>query len=138
MGGPARVHPGPLLAVGLGCVDGPKQLQPVALCLSRDGGPPLEFVGIYEHLTLPRGTPGSDPTFVERRHGEVGLSTGPMGEDFSGSCIVTSRNSLLHNGATTATKSERFDAEGVPLCCSRVLGDVPNGLLATVNFVEFH
>jgi hypothetical protein len=32
------------LAVGLGCVDGPKQLQPVALCLSRNGGPPSEFV----------------------------------------------------------------------------------------------
>jgi hypothetical protein len=60
-----------------------------------------------------------------------------MGENFSGSCTVTSRNSLIHNGATTATKSERFDAEGVPPCCSRVLGNVPIGLLATVNFAEF-
>jgi hypothetical protein len=60
-----------------------------------------------------------------------------MGENFSGSCIVTSRNSLIHNGATTATKSERFDTEGVPSCCSRVLGDVPNGSPATVNFGEF-
>jgi hypothetical protein len=32
----------------------------------------------------------------------------PMGENFSGSCIVTSRNSLIHIGATTATKSGRF------------------------------
>jgi hypothetical protein len=39
-----------------------------------------------------------------------------MGENFSGSCIVTCRNSLIHIGATTATKSERFDAEGVPPC----------------------
>jgi hypothetical protein len=60
-----------------------------------------------------------------------------MEQDFSGSCIVTSRNSLIHDGATTATKSERFNAEGVPPCCSRVLGDVPNGLLATMNFAEF-
>ena len=44
VGGPGRVCPNPLLAVGLGRVDGPKQLQPVALCLSRDDGPPLEFV----------------------------------------------------------------------------------------------
>jgi hypothetical protein len=41
VGGPGRVYPRPLLAVGLGFVDGPKQLQPVALCLSRDGGPPV-------------------------------------------------------------------------------------------------
>jgi hypothetical protein len=44
VGGPGWVYPGSLLAVGLGCVDSPKQLQPVALCLSRDSGPPLEFV----------------------------------------------------------------------------------------------
>ena len=44
VGCPGWVYPRPVLAVGLGCVDGPKQLQPVALCLSRDSGPPLEFV----------------------------------------------------------------------------------------------
>jgi hypothetical protein len=79
VGGPGRVHPGPPLAVGLGCVDGPKQLQPVALCplcplcLSRDGGPPLEFVRTYEHLTLPGEVSGWDPNFGERRKAEVGL-----------------------------------------------------------------
>ena len=60
-----------------------------------------------------------------------------MGGSFSGSCIVTSRNSLIHNGATTATKSERLDAEGVPPCCCRVLTAASERLLATVNFREF-
>jgi hypothetical protein len=36
-----------------------------------------------------------------------------MGEDFSGSCTVTSRNPLIHNGATNSTKSARFDVRGV-------------------------
>jgi hypothetical protein len=74
---------------------------------------------------------------VEFRKGEVRLSPGPIGENFSGSCIVTSRNSLIHNGATTATKSERFDAKGVPPCCCRVLTAASERLLATVNFREF-
>ena len=52
----------------------------------------------------------------------------------SGSCTVTSRNPLIHNGATTATKSERFDAEGIPPCCCRVLGAMPDTSFATVNF----
>jgi hypothetical protein len=60
-----------------------------------------------------------------------------MDENFSGSCIVTSRNSLIHNGATPATKSERFDADGVPPCCCRVLSAACERLLATVNFAEF-
>ena len=75
--------------------------------------------------------------FAELRQCEVQLSPGPMGENFSGSCIVTSRNSLIHNGATTATKSERFDAEGVPPCCCRVLTAASERVLATVNFGEF-
>ena len=50
---------------------------------------------------------------------------GPMGQDFSGSCSVTSRNPLIQVGATNGTKSERFDAKGVLSCCSRVLSDVP-------------
>jgi hypothetical protein len=69
--------------------------------------------------------------------GRVQSSPGPIGEDFSGSCAVTSRNSLIHNGATTATKSERFDAEGVPPCCCRVLTAASERLLATLNFREF-
>ncbi len=60
-----------------------------------------------------------------------------MGRDFSGSCTVTSRNSLIHNGATIATKSESFDAEGVPPCSRRVLTAASERLLATVNFAEF-
>jgi hypothetical protein len=60
-----------------------------------------------------------------------------MGENFSDSCLVTSRNSLIHKGATTATKSERFDAEGVPPCCCRVLSAASERLLATANFREF-
>jgi hypothetical protein len=37
-----------------------------------------------------------------------------MGQDFSSSCAVTSRNPLTHNGATTAHKLPRFDPKGVP------------------------
>jgi hypothetical protein len=58
--------------------------------------------------------------------------------NFSGSCPVTSRNPLIQKGATTATKSKRFDPKGVL-----------HGLLswgcrcieepfATVNFREFY
>jgi predicted dithiol-disulfide oxidoreductase (DUF899 family) len=36
-----------------------------------------------------------------------------LGPNFSGNCIATSRNPLIHIGATTATKSGRFDSEGV-------------------------
>jgi hypothetical protein len=64
--------------------------------------------------------------------------THPMSENFSGSCIVTSRNSLIQKGATTATKSERFGAERVPPCCCRVLTTASDGLLATANFGEFY
>ena len=76
--------------------------------------------------------------FGELCHGEVRLSPGPVGEDFSGSCTVTSRNPLIQIGATNGTKTERFDAKGVPPCCSRVLGDAPDGPFATLNFREFH
>jgi hypothetical protein len=79
----------------------------------------------------------SKANFLERRKGEVRLSPHPMSANFSGSCIVTSRNSLTHNGATTATKSERFGAEWVPACCCRVLTVASDGLLATANFGEF-
>src|SRR5215210_9098247 len=60
-----------------------------------------------------------------------------MGEHFSGSCTVTSRNPLIHNGATTATKSERFDPKGVHQgLLSRACHCVEEPL-ATVNFGEF-
>src|SRR5215213_3181417 len=61
-----------------------------------------------------------------------------MNEDFSGSCAVASRNSLLHNDATNATWSWRLDAEGVPPGRRGVLGAVLEGSLATANFREFH
>ena len=60
-----------------------------------------------------------------------------MGQDFSGSCTVTSRNRSLHNGATIATWLRRFDSEVVLPCRSRVLGAEFGGSLATVNFREF-
>jgi hypothetical protein len=51
--------------------------------------------------------------FAETRLGEVRLVPGRIGENFSGSYIVTSRNPLIHIGATTATNSERFGAGGL-------------------------
>ena len=59
-----------------------------------------------------------------------------MGEDFSGSCAVTSRNPLIHNGATNATWSGRFGSEVVPPCRSGLLTAAVDGLLATANFGE--
>ena len=55
----------------------------------------------------------SSANFLELRHDEVRLVPGRLGENFSGSCIDTSRNPLIHNGATTATKSGRFHPKGV-------------------------
>jgi hypothetical protein len=48
--------------------------------------------------------------FGELRKAEVRHRPSPMGEYFSGSCAVTSRNPLLQEGATEGTKSLRFDA----------------------------
>jgi hypothetical protein len=74
---------------------------------------------------------------VELRQAEVRLSAVLMGEDFSGSCTVTTRNPLIHIGATTATKSERFAAKGVlQRLLSRVCRCVKEQV-ATVNFGEF-
>jgi hypothetical protein len=67
--------------------------------------------------------------FLELRHGEVQRRPGPMDEN---SQVVASLRV-----ATPATKSERFDAEGVPPCCCRVLSAASERLLATVNFAEF-
>src|SRR5215217_9547964 len=68
--------------------------------------------------------------FLELRYGEVRLGPGPMGRDFSGSCVVTSRNALLHDGATNAIWSGRFDPEEVPPCRSRGLAAEFGGSLA--------
>src|SRR5215217_8022018 len=77
------------------------------------------------------------PNFSERRKHEVRLSPGPMGGYFSGSCAVTSRNPLLHDGATNATKWWRSDPEEAPPCHSRVPGAGLGGMLATSNFREY-
>src|SRR5215211_8439643 len=52
-------------------------------------------------------------TFLELHQGEVRSSPGPMGENISGSRTVTSRNLLIHNGATNPTKSPLFGPKGV-------------------------
>jgi len=39
--------------------------------------------------------------FRELRHGEVRSVPGAIGENFSGSCTVTSRNPLIHDGPTS-------------------------------------
>src|SRR5215218_6342288 len=60
----------------------------------------------------------------------------PPGEHFSGSCTVTSRNSLIHNGATNGTKAGRFDPKGVQQgLLSRACRCVEEPL-ATANFGE--
>ena len=51
--------------------------------------------------------------FRETRICELRLVPTPMGENFSGSCIVTSRNPLILIGATTATKSGCFGPKWV-------------------------
>jgi hypothetical protein len=60
-----------------------------------------------------------------------------MGENFSGSWSVTSRNFLIHNGATNATWSGRFGTEVVLPSHSRGLRAALGGSLATTNFREF-
>src|SRR5688572_18075430 len=59
-----------------------------------------------------------------------------MGQEFSGNCDVASRNALLHNGATNATRSRRLESEEAPPCRTRVLGAELDGSLATANFRE--
>jgi hypothetical protein len=61
-----------------------------------------------------------------------------MGQGFSGSCTVTSRNPLIHNGATNGTKSGRFDPKGEQQgLLSRAYRCVEEPF-ATVNFAEFY
>jgi hypothetical protein len=68
------------------------------------------------------------------RRSSVGL--GPMGGVFSGSCVVTSRNPLIHDGATNATWLGRFDPKTVPPYRSGALAAELGGTLATANFRE--
>src|SRR5215218_7627065 len=58
------------------------------------------------------------------------------GQGFSGSCGVTSRNTLIHIAAMNATWSGRFDYEGMPPCRSGVPGAEFVESLATANFRE--
>jgi hypothetical protein len=75
--------------------------------------------------------------FAFWREGEVRLSPCPMGENFSGSCTVTSRNYLIHNGATTATKSRCFDPKGAQQNLLSGGCRCVEEPLATLNFREF-
>ena len=59
------------------------------------------------------------------------------GPEFSGSYIVTSRNSLIHKGATKSTKSLRFGAEGLQHGLSLRAWRCVEEPFATVNFGEF-
>jgi hypothetical protein len=80
----------------------------------------------------------SDVSFVECATDEVRLSPGPMGEDFLGSCTVTSRNHLIHNGATNGTKSGRFDPKGEQQGLLSGVCRCVEEPFATVNFRKFH
>jgi hypothetical protein len=72
--------------------------------------------------------------------GRSSVGPGSMEQEFSGNGDVASRNALLHNGATNATRLRRSDSEEVPPCLTRVLGAELDGPLATLNFRElmFH
>ena len=59
------------------------------------------------------------------------------GENFSGSSIVTSRNPLIHIGATTATNSERFGTEGVEQGLVSSAYRCVKEPFVTANFREF-
>src|SRR5918998_3323162 len=69
------------------------------------GPPDSSSVSSRSPVCLMRGlgAPSRWQNFLELRHGEVRLFPGPMGVDFSGSRVVASRNTLLHDGATNAT-----------------------------------
>jgi hypothetical protein len=77
-------------------------------------------------------TPSSHPAHIVH----APLCPDLIGQDFLGSCAVTSRNPSIHNRATSVTWSPRFDAEGMPPCLCIVLGGALDGSLATANFRE--
>jgi hypothetical protein len=78
-------------------------------------------------------TPSSHPAHIVH----APLCPDLIGQDFLGSCAVTSRNPSIHNRATSVTWSPRFDAEGMPSCLCIVLGGALDGSLVTANFREF-
>jgi hypothetical protein len=83
---------------------------------------------------LAPGRPG--PNFALAGSSKFGLAPDPFGQDFSGSRAVTSRNRLLHDGATNATWSLWLDTEVVPPSPSGVPGAEIGRSLATANFGE--
>src|SRR5215217_6131781 len=64
----------------MGGVYGPKQPQPVVLCLRIDGCTPLDLLRISEHLTPTTEAPSSSQSFRELPQREVrdGLCTSPL------------------------------------------------------------
>jgi hypothetical protein len=113
---------------------------------SQPGAPPASAYPMRDHNT-------SSVYYQNLMYGELRISdtlhkkpcrigpglcgTSDMGEHFSGSYTVTSRNSSIHNGATNGTKSGRFDPKGEQRgllsrgwCCVEEA-------FATVNFREF-
>ena len=74
---------------------------------------------------------------MEIRLADIRLVPGRKGEHFSGSCPVTSSNPLIHNGATTATKSGRFDPKGEQQALLSWGCRCLEESLATGNFAEF-
>jgi hypothetical protein len=94
--------------------------------------------GLFRPYILAKFTLGAlvKPLFRQFQ-GEVRWVPGPMGENFSGSCTVTSRNLLIHIGATTATKSGCFDPKGVHQGLLSGGWRCVEESLATANFREF-
>ncbi|MDQ5812961.1 MAG: KR domain-containing protein [Actinomycetota bacterium] len=80
------------------------------------------------------------PTSENSVRAKFGSAPARRASIISGSCAVTSRNTLLPNGATNATWSRCFGSEAGQLSSSGVPGAEIGGSLATVNFREspFH
>jgi hypothetical protein len=72
--------------VGMGGVYGPKQPQPVVLCLRIDGCTPLDLLRNSEHLTPTTEAPSSSQSFRELPQREVrdGLCTSPLHHPYEG------------------------------------------------------
>jgi hypothetical protein len=117
---------------GLGPGEAPARRRDESPTVAAQAEGELQHLGVHKMLDR-----GYEMNFRERRKAEVRPSVGLGVQDFSGSRAVTSRNTLLHNGATNTTWSPRFDSEGVPLCRCQVLATVHGGSLAMANFREY-
>jgi hypothetical protein len=94
------------------------------------------LVAAFGRPSIPEIRPSTSANFRERRTAKFVLAPGPIGQGFSGSCGVTSRNGLIQKAETNATWSPCFDADNVAPCRCRVLGAALDGSLATPNFRE--